>query len=365
VTGVSISANCAARETLLRIAASRIATGIGVITLATALAAMLGTTGCGLIGTASSAGNGGSSGGSGAPGDTSGPSSRLTATSTTVSFGNVTIGSPASQSVTLTDDGTANVIISGTSTTGKGFSASGGTNVTLTPNQTVTITVTFSPTTAGSSQGKLSIASDASNSSLALNLSGTGMTKAPALSQLTASSTNLSFGNVPVGSPAGQNVTLTDIGTADVIISRISATGSGFSASGGTDVTLQPNQSVNITVTFKPTITGGLQGNLSVSSNASNSVLQIGLAGTGVAQAGLHKVTLNWQASVSAVIGYYVYRGTSMEALSRLSSSMDSSTSYTDSGVPGGQTYYYAVTAVGTGYVESAPSSPISVVVPN
>ena len=358
VRSISISANCAARQKLLRSTTRRIASGIGVLASATALAAMLGTTGCGLVGTASSGGNG-------SPGGNPAPSSQLTASSTTVSFGNVAVGTLSTQSVTLTDNGTANIVISAASTTGSGFSASGGSNVTLTPNQTVTITVNFDPTTTGSAQGKLSITSDASNSPLALHLSGTGMVKAPASSQLTASSTSLSFGSVAVGTPTGLIVTLTNIGTANVTISAVSAAGSGFSASGGTNVTLAPNRSVNVTVSFDPKGVGGAQGNLSISSNASNSVLQIGLSGTGVAQVVVHKVTLNWQPSVSAVIGYHVYRGTSVDGLSRLSSSVDPSTSYTDSGVPGGQTYYYAVTAVDSSNVESTQSSPISVIVPN
>jgi Abnormal spindle-like microcephaly-assoc'd, ASPM-SPD-2-Hydin len=322
-----------------------------------ALAAMLGTISCGLASNASS-------GGTGSPGGPT-PSSQLTSSSTAVSFGNVAVGTLSTQSVTLTDSGTANVVVSSISTSGGGFTASGGSNVTLTPNQSLTITVNFDPATTGTAQGKLSITSDASNSHLALNLSGTGMAKAPASSQLTASSTSLSFGSVTVGAPAGLNVALTNIGTANVTITGVSATGSGFSASGGTNVTLAPNQMVNVSVSFNPKGAGGVQGDLSISSNASNSVLQIGLSGTGVAQVAVHKVTLNWQPSVSSVVGYFVYRGTSADSLLKLSSTVDQSTSYTDGAVPGGQTYYYAVTAVGSGNVESSPSSPISVIVPN
>ena len=365
VRGVSISASCGERQKPLRNTSRKIASGIGVLAIATALAAMLGTVGCGFGGTASSGGSGGSSGGSGGPGGGPASSSQLTASSTTVSFGNVTVGTLSTQSVTLTDNGTENIFIAAASTKGSGFSTSGGSNVTLTPNQTVTIAVNFDPTATGSAQGKLSITSDASNSPLALNLSGTGMTKAPASSRLTASSTSLSFGSVVVGTSTGLVVTLTNIGTANVTISAVAAAGGGFSASGGTNVALSPNQSVNVTVRFDPKGLGEAQGNLSISSNASNSMLHIGLSGTGVAQVVLHKVTLNWQPSVSAVIGYHVYRGTSVEGLSRLSSSVDPSTSYTDNGVPGGQTYYYAVTAVDSSNVESMQSSPISVIVPN
>jgi Abnormal spindle-like microcephaly-assoc'd, ASPM-SPD-2-Hydin len=184
-------------------------------------------------------------------------------------------------------------------------------------------------------------------------------------SELSPSSPTLTFGNVTVGSPTSQLVTITDVGTANVTISAVSATGSGFTASGGSHVTLTPNQSVTVSVNFDPTVPGGVQGNLSISSNAKNAALQVGLSGTGVSDVVVHKVALNWQPSASAVIGYFVYRGASANGLSKLSGSLDTSTSYTDSSVAAGQTYYYAVTSVDSSKVESTPSTPISVTIPN
>jgi len=188
----------------------------------------------------------------------------------------------------------------------------------------------------------------------------------PALSSnLSASSMTVSFGNVTVGTPTAQLVTLTDVGTANVRISAVSATGSGFSASGGSNVTLTPDQQVTVSVNFDPTAPGGVQGKLSITSNATNSMLQVGLSGTGVAEVAVHKVTLNWQASASAVIGYFVYRGASSDGLSRLTGSLDQSTTYTDSSVAGGQTYFYAVTSVDSNEVESIQSIPIAVTIPS
>lgn len=160
-------------------------------------------------------------------------------------------------------------------------------------------------------------------------------------------------------------MTITDVGTANVKISAVSATGTGFTASGGSYVTLTPNQSITVSVNFDPTDPGGVQGNLSISSNASNSVLQIGLTGTGVSDVVVHQVALNWQASASEVIGYFVYRGGSADGLSKLSRSVNTSTNYTDTSVKAGQTYYYAVTSVDSSNVESSQSSPLSVTIPN
>src|ERR1022692_459213 len=151
---------------------------------------------------------------------------------------------------------------------------------------------------------------------------GKGGTSSTAV--LTASSTKVNFGNVTVGASTAQLVTLTNTGKANVNISTVAATGSGFSASGGSNLILTPNQSVTISVNFDPPSAGGLQGTLSVSSNASNPMLQIGLSGSGLPQTGQqtvpHSVTLNWQPSLSQVIGYFVYRGTGA-SLSKVSGS--------------------------------------------
>jgi hypothetical protein len=295
------------------------------------------------------------------------PSSQLTTSSTSLSFGSVTVGTPTGLPVVLTDDGTADVLISAVSVTGKGFSASGGTNVTLTPNSSVTITVNLDPTGTGNLQGNLTITSNASNSPLKLSLSGTGVAKVAQTSQLTANSASVSFGSVAVGTPTGQTVTLTDVGTANVTISAVSVTGGAFSASGGLNVTLAPNKLVNISVNFDPTAAGGAQGSLSITSNASNSPLKIPLSGTGTTApaAVQHSVSLNWQPSPSQVTGYFVYRGTPTTGSSKLNISADTATSYTDSSVVNGQTYLYSVTSVDANNVESSPTSPLSVTIPN
>jgi len=59
---------------------------------------------------------------------------------------------------------------------GAGFSASGVTSGTiLTPNQAVTLSVTFAPVSAGSLTGSVSVASNATNSPTTIALSGTGV----------------------------------------------------------------------------------------------------------------------------------------------------------------------------------------------
>jgi fibronectin type 3 domain-containing protein len=64
-------------------------------------------------------------------------------------------------------------------------------------------------------------------------------------------------------------------------------------------------------------------------------------------------------------VGYYVYRGlVGAGPFLKLNPARETSTSFMDVGVSGGQTYYYVVTAVDTGQVESAFSNQVAVTIP-
>ena len=79
-----------------------------------------------------------------------------------------------------------------------------------------------------------------------------------------------------------------------------------------------------------------------------------------------HSVTLNWEASTSAVVGYYAYRGTTSGGpYSKLNpNSIDPNTSYVDTTVTNGQTYYYVVTSVDSSGLESTYSTQVTATVP-
>jgi len=100
---------------------------------------------------------------------------------------------------------------------------------------------------------------------------------------------------------------------------------------------------------------------LSFSSNASTSSAE-SLTGDGIQ----HSVSLSWTASTSTVVGYNVYRGgTSGGPYTRINSALDSNTSYMDSSVQAGQTYYYVTTAVDSTGAESAYSNQVQGVIPS
>jgi len=80
-----------------------------------------------------------------------------------------------------------------------------------------------------------------------------------------------------------------------------------------------------------------------------------------------HGVTLNWVASTTPNVSYNVYRGTaSAGPFTQVNSSPISGTTYTDSAVQAGQTYYYVATAVDVNNNQSSYSSPsVQATIPN
>jgi hypothetical protein len=106
-----------------------------------------------------------------------------------------------------------------------------------------------------------------------------------------------------------------------------------------------------------------LTGSVTITSNASNSPLTISVSGTGVVVT--HSATLSWTASTSVVVGYNAYRSSiSGGPYTKLNSAPDASTTFTDSSVVSGQTYYYVVTAVDSNNVESVYSNQATAVIP-
>jgi F5/8 type C domain/Pectate lyase superfamily protein/Abnormal spindle-like microcephaly-assoc'd, ASPM-SPD-2-Hydin len=169
---------------------------------------------------------------------TSGGSASLTASPTTLSFGNETVGSTsAAQSVTVTNTGTAAAAISAV-TAGSGFAETNTCGSTLAAGATCTASVTFTPTATGAASANLTVSSNATNSTLTVALSGTGTSSAPALTNLalnqpiTASSATSGFPatNANDGSTSTYwestdgtwpSTLVVDLGTSDAISSVV------------------------------------------------------------------------------------------------------------------------------------------------
>lgn len=141
----------------------RLGTAARLVAAAVTLAALFGAAGCGQTGKSSGA-------------NASSKSAQLSPSSSGVAFGNVAVGTSASELVTITAAGSQSVTISSVTTSGTGFTVSPQSNVVLAPSQSLTISVGFQPKSTGSAAGKLLVASNAANSSLDISLSGAGVT---------------------------------------------------------------------------------------------------------------------------------------------------------------------------------------------
>lgn len=180
---------------------------------------------------------------------------------------------------------------------------------------------------------------------------------------LSANPASLSFGDVMVGSSASLKASLKATG-APVTVSAVTSPSTEFTVSGiSFPAVLDTGQSLPFTVKFAPQSSGVASATLSFTSNAANSPATQPLEGTGTPTP-QHSVDLSWNASRSAgIVGYNVYRGTG-GPYSRINVSLETSTSYTDTPVSAGTTYYYVVTAVNDQEMESGYSARVKAVVP-
>ena len=209
----------------------------------------------------------------------------LSPSAASLTFTNVQVGQTQSQTETLQNTGGVNAIISQATVAGTGFTISGITTpLTLTPGQTSSFSVTYSPQSAGSASGTVTITSSATNAALAVSLAGTAVTAG----SLTASPTSFSFGNVQVGLNQSQTETIKNSGGTSLTVSAATFTGTGFRATGLTlPLTLAANQSSTFAVVFTPPTATAASGNLALTVSGSSTPLNLPLSGTGVAPATL------------------------------------------------------------------------------
>jgi hypothetical protein len=282
----------------------------------------------------------------------------ITASPKSISFGPVAVGTSSTKSVVLTNIRSWGKTISALQTAGSEFSVSGPSlPLTLNRGQSVTLNVTFTPQAAGLVGGSVFVAGPGMDENVVFTGTGTAAAApAPAPGQLTITPATLNFGSIPDGTTATQSISLSAVGS-NVTISSSASSSSQFVLNGASfPLTIATGQSVSFNVAFTPQSSGTVSGSLSFASNASNSGTPESLTGVGTVTQ--YSVNLSWNAS-SDVMGYNVYRSTAAKGTySKINSSVNPNTAYTDSTVISGQTYYYAATSVNSSGQESALSTP-------
>lgn len=296
----------------------------------------------------------------------SSPSAGLNMGSTSIDFGSLTVGSSKTDSFSVTNSSTTDSIsVSQLTLSGASFAivTAPSTPFTVAPGQSSTIVLSFTPSTTGAATGSLVINSNASDSAVTIPLTGTGT--APSAGQLSVSPPTMSFGSIAVGSSSAAKTGTLTAGSSDVHVSTVDQTGQGYTLSGiSFPVTVPAGTSISFSVTFSPTASGSSPGSLAFVSDATNSPATETLSGSGGTSV-QHTVTLSWTASTSSVQGYNVYRSTvSGGPYAKINSSLQPSTTYTDSTVQSSTTYFYVATSVDSSSNESGFSNETSAAIP-
>jgi Abnormal spindle-like microcephaly-assoc'd, ASPM-SPD-2-Hydin/Beta-propeller repeat len=205
-------------------------------------------------------------------------------------FASQTVGTnSASQAVTLTNNGTAALAITGISVTGTDagdFSETNTCGSSVAVGASCAISVVFKPTATGSRTASLSIADSAAGSPQLVALTGTA-TAAAAAPGITLFPTTLTFPSQTVGATSqAQTVTLTSSGTAALSITSITIAGTDpgdYSETNTCGSTVAAGANCTISVIFKPAASGTRTASVSIADNASGSPHTVPLSGTGAA----------------------------------------------------------------------------------
>jgi uncharacterized repeat protein (TIGR01451 family) len=213
----------------------------------------------------------------------------------------VDAGPTLSKTVSITNDGGADLHISAVTATGDSgaFNLADSGESTLTPGGTRTIEVAFDPATTGAKAVTLTIQSDDPDEpGVAVNLSGVGTSAAGP--EITVVPSSLAFGaqDVDAGPTPSQVVTITNDGSADLHVASISL-GGGDAAhfeieSGGSPGVLTPGNTRAVQVSFDPSTTGAKSANLTIQSDDGDEPsVAVALSGTGTALANSPPVMLS------------------------------------------------------------------------
>ncbi len=218
------------------------------------------------------------------------PAALCLSTAGPVTFTNTAVNTTNSTpiTVTITNCGAADLVISSLTFTGSGsndfFVA---TNQTCTVagipgNGTCTIPIFFKPVATGLRQATLNIAHNANGGLAVISVRGTGFTPAPAVC---LSRTTITFSNQLVGTTSGtESVTVTNCGTDTLIVLGVDIVGANpgdFAIFSNSCDVVDVGQNCKVFVTFTPTTNGLRTATLAITNTAAGSPRLVTLRGGG------------------------------------------------------------------------------------
>lgn len=205
---------------------------------------------------------------------------QLVATPASIDFGTVTMGTNATQSITISNPGTAGVTISQASTSVTTFSTNGLTlPLAIAPGQKSTFSVEFAPTVAGAVSGQLSLVNNSATSPVVLSLTGTGGSGTPLTFSISGTVSNSAGVSLMISGAASATTTADGSGKYSFTgltngSYSVTPTKAGFSFTPSShDVTVTGANVAGVNFTGTPA--GGIQGNISPALAASGATLTL------------------------------------------------------------------------------------------
>jgi len=217
-----------------------------------------------------------------------------------VPFGDVTTGTMSEQTVTVKNDGNANLTIGAIGTPNAlaapfSIQLDNCSGKSLAPLASCTFKVRFAPTASGAASDTFTVPSnDADENPATLTVSGNGISAPLAditVTDSVAPTNDLSvpFGDVTQGSWAEQTVTVKNDGNANLMLGNIGqanplAAPFSIVANGCSGQTLAPAASCTVKIRFSPTVVGGLNDSSDIPSNdPDENPVTVNVSGTGIA----------------------------------------------------------------------------------
>ncbi len=214
-----------------------------------------------------------------------GVSPMFTVAPMSLDFGNVDIGLTKTDSVLVTNNGTSVLIISIITSSNTVFTIA-PTFASVNPGDSRKFYITFEPLTDSLKTGYISFYHNALNGKDSIPVSGTGI--AP---KFTVDPLRLDFGEVNTASTEVDSVTVTNNGTADLIITSITSSNDHYTLL-ELNATIQPGESKKFYVTFTPITEEYQEGYIYFNFNATNLRDSIYVTGTGVGDTTLPEFTI-------------------------------------------------------------------------
>ena len=206
---------------------------------------------------------------------TAAPESFITVAPAALSLGDVIVSQINMGVITVTNDGSADLVVTDAVITGTNADEYSQTTdcATVAPNAQCTITVTFAPGDQGARVATLTVESDAANAtSVDVELSGNGVLGP----QITLAVATLSFGNanepVELDQSIDGTVMVISSGSTNAIVSGLALSGEGagefaIASENCTAGPLAPMQTCDVVITFAPTTAGDKSAVLTVTSD--------------------------------------------------------------------------------------------------